>query len=150
MCCIPDLCCGAPQVVRTLQRKYKKLHDLNILSDFQRLLLLHVEEKILPTDKGSDAHIVQCSDFKFFEKMEKNNADMDVTCKFNTYLEKASFRFLSHSVRISFKVCKKLLKVHIRPPKFFKKIKQDIKKRRIWCWFQNGWKSCKKCTYKKL
>ncbi len=32
--------------------------------------------------------------------MEKNNADMDVTCKFNTYLEKAFFRFLSNSVRI--------------------------------------------------
>ncbi len=27
----------------------------------------------------------------FFEKIEKNNADMDVTCKFNIYLEKAEF-----------------------------------------------------------
>jgi hypothetical protein len=25
--------------------------------------------------------------------MEKNNADMDVTCKFNTYLEKVFFCF---------------------------------------------------------
>ncbi len=29
----------------------------------------------------------------FFEKMEKNNADMDVTCKFNTSLEMAFFPF---------------------------------------------------------
>ncbi len=40
--------------------------------------------------------------FNFFEKMEKNNADMDVTCKFYTYLEKAFFRFLSNSVQIFF------------------------------------------------
>ncbi len=36
----------------------------------------------------------------FFEKMVKNNADMDVTYKFNTYLEKAFFCFFIHSVRI--------------------------------------------------
>jgi hypothetical protein len=30
--------------------------------------------------------IVECSDFDFFEKKEKKNADMDVTCKLNTYL----------------------------------------------------------------
>jgi hypothetical protein len=36
---------------------------------------------------------VECSDFEFFDKMEKNNAGMDVTCKFNTYLEKAFFPF---------------------------------------------------------
>ncbi len=29
----------------------------------------------------------------FFEKMEKNNADMDVICKFNTYLKKTFFHF---------------------------------------------------------
>ncbi len=31
---------------------------------------------------------LECNDFEiFFRKIEKNNADMDVTCKFNTYLE---------------------------------------------------------------
>jgi hypothetical protein len=49
--------------------------------------------------------------------MEKTNADMDVTCKFNTCLEKAFIGFLSHSVRFSFKVCKKWRKVQIRPQK---------------------------------
>ncbi len=29
----------------------------------------------------------------FFKKMEKNNADMDVTCKFNTYFEKGFIPF---------------------------------------------------------
>ncbi len=32
--------------------------------------------------------------------MEKNNADMDVTYKFNTYLDKAFFRFSSQAMRI--------------------------------------------------
>jgi hypothetical protein len=36
---------------------------------------------------------VECRDFEFFDKMEKNNADMDVTSKFNTYLEKAFVPF---------------------------------------------------------
>jgi hypothetical protein len=39
-----------------------------------------------------EAYTLECSDFNFFEKMEKNNADMDFTCK-PMFLEKAFFRF---------------------------------------------------------
>ncbi len=51
----------------------------------------------------------------FFQKMEKNNAVMDVTCKFNTYLEKAFFRFLAILCGFSFKVYKKWLKGIFQP-----------------------------------
>jgi hypothetical protein len=46
--------------------------------------------------------------------MEKNNADMDVTCKFNTYLEKAFFRFLSTLCGFSFKAGKNWFKLLIQ------------------------------------
>jgi hypothetical protein len=53
--------------------------------------------RLLRKDKKADSTLLsvlqcttqKCNDFEFFEKMEKNIADMDVTCKFNTYLEKA-------------------------------------------------------------
>jgi hypothetical protein len=67
----------------------------------------------------------------FFEKKEKNNADMDVTCKLNTNLEKAFFcSFEPFCADLASKFAKSGFKC---PKNLFLKIKKDTKKRR----FQN-------------
>ncbi len=74
---------------------------------------------------------LEFSDLEFFEKMEKNNTDINVTCKFNTYLEKAFFRFLNHSVRIQ----------------MFTKISKNAE---FYADFRTVEKHLKKCTHTKV
>jgi hypothetical protein len=64
--------------------------------------------------------------------MEKNNADMDITCKLNTNLEKAFFPvfFEPFCADLASKFAKSGFKC---PKNLFLKIKKDIKK----CRFQN-------------
>ncbi len=106
----------------------------------------HLFDGLLYTDT------LECSDFEFFEKMENNNSDMVVTCKCNTYLEKALSVFWAILCGFSFKVCKKWLKVLIRPPqkKFFDKKSNKISKKLNFMLISERMKSCKKCTHKKL
>ncbi len=48
----------------------------------------------------------------FFEKMEKNNEDMDFTCKFNTYLDEAFFGFEPFCADLASKFAKSGLKCY--------------------------------------